>query len=80
MKVKARLPTIDDQRRGRQRRRGWLQRDQHAAKADKDRRPASPADVLPEKKRRQRRDIDRRGQPIGHRIGERQVNHGEVRA
>ena len=54
-------------------RRRRLQRDDHAGEADEDRRPSPPADLLAEEQRREQRHVDRPGEIVGHRVGERQV-------
>ena len=52
----------------------------HADEADEHRRPSPPADLLAEEQRRHHRHVDRPGEVVGHRVGERQVAHRPVEA
>ena len=69
-----------DEDRGREAALAGLERHDDADEAEEDRAPAPRADVFAEQPGREGGDIDRRGEPVGHHVGQRQRADGEIEA
>lgn len=78
MKAKAALPRMEKSAAEVRLAEPGFERDENADKTNGDSRPATPADLFSEQKRRERSHVNRSREPIGHDVGQRKRRNREI--